>query len=943
MTQNITPASCGVANGAASITISGGVVGPAGYQVIWQDNTNTTIATNTNSINAVAAGIYMVYVSDDLGCQDSATINISDLSLSTLTVDSVKHESCAGDADGLITVSLVVSPPPYTLSWAGPVGFTDPGGNNTTINNLASGQYIATLTDGAGCALQEVIDINQAQSLTVNDITESPKCFGENTGSIDLFVSGGSVALDYTYDWDNDGTGDNDDTQDLNNLIAGSYSVIISDDIGCSISANFLLSDPTELTGITTASLTGCGLNDGTAQVNVTGGTIATDYIYSWTDGSGLQISATNSIINQPGGCYNIVVTDDKGCLFADIACINNPTGPSITLDNIDSVTCYGSSDGSIFVTASGVNIPFTFDWQTVTSGSANNLEDLQNVNQGTYSITVTDTLDCVSGATYTVEEPDSIEVSFDKTDLSCFQDASGEIDLTISGGSLAYNISWTGPAGFSSSSEDLTGLTQGAYSVIGTDFNGCTIPTTNINIDEPTLMSISLDSTFTACDQPTGSVTISGVGGTTASDYTYKLTDISGTTISTTAVTQNLAQGQYVGYIFDDSLCSAFDTIEVVPAESPQIVVNDIEHVDCAGFSTGSIYITVTGSATPFNYQWSGSVSPDPAHQTVEDFENWFAGVYSVTVTDTNGCFSTENNLIINQPASLFSTENTTNPQCAGENTGSIALNPSGGTLPYSFEWSKDGITIGNSSTINNLDSGSYVYLITDSSNCTYTNTVDITPPNALSLVSGSTQSTCGNTDGSATVTALGGTTIAGYNYSWSNVINGSPLAGSVSTQNNLNSGIYKVLVSDDFGCSDSINITVSDSDGPDIAYNSSNIACFGSVNGNIDLTITGTPAFNFVWTGPVGFANPGNVEDLSGLDPGNYSVFVTDGLGCSSAENITVDGPSGAIQVQSTIKDLTCFNDASGEIAINVIGGTPGYTFSWTGPTGLFLQMKT
>jgi gliding motility-associated-like protein len=936
ITQNVTPASCGVANGAAAITVIGGVIGPAGYQTIWKDNSAATIATNTNNINAVAAGIYTVFVTDDLNCQDSVTVNINDLSLSSLSVDSIKHESCAGDADGLITVSLVISPPPYTLTWTGPAGFTDPGGNNTTINNLANGQYIATLTDGAGCALQEVIDINQAQSLTVNDVTESPNCFGENTGSIDLFVSGGSVALDYTYDWDNDGTGDNDDTQDLNNLIAGSYSVIISDDIGCSITTAFLLSDPTELTGTTSATLTGCGLNDGTAQVNVVGGTVLVDYTYSWTDGSGLQISATNSVINQPGGCYNVDVTDDNGCLYADIVCINNPTGPTISLDNIDSVSCYGNSDGSIFVTTSGVNIPFTFDWQIVTSGSADNLEDLQNVNQGTYSITVTDTLDCITGATYNVEEPDSIQVNFVKTDLSCFQDASGEIDVTITGGSLAYTLSWAGPGAFSSNSQDLTGLIQGSYSISGTDFNGCTIPTTNINIIEPTLMSISLDSTNTACNQPTGSVSISGIGGTIATDYTYKLTDLAGATISTSATTQNLAQGQYIGYIFDDSLCSAFDTIEVVPAASPQIVVNDIEHVDCAGNSTGSIYITVTGSATPFNYQWSGSVSPDPAHQTVEDFENWFAGIYSVTVTDTNGCFATEDNLTINQPATLFSTENTTNPQCAGENTGSIVLVPSGGTLPYTFEWSKDGITIGNSGTINNLDSGSYVYLITDSSNCIFTNTVNITPPNALSLIGGSTQSTCGNTDGSATVTASGGTAPTGYNYSWSSAISGTPIAGSVSTQNTLNSGIYKVVVSDDFGCSDSLNITVSDSDGPVIAYNSSNIACFGSINGTIDLTITGTPIFNYVWTGPVGFVNPGNIEDLNGLDPGNYSVFVTDGLGCSSAENIVVNGPSGAIQVQSTIKDLNFFNDASGEIAINVIGGTPGYTFSWTGPNG-------
>ena len=114
-----------------------------------------------------------------------------------------------------------MSPPPgVQLHGLVPEVFQDPGGNNTTISNLRAGQYIATLTDGAGCILQEVIDINQAQSLTVNDILIDPTCFGSNNGSIDLFVSGGNIGItgNYSYDWDNDGTGDNDDSEDLSSF-----------------------------------------------------------------------------------------------------------------------------------------------------------------------------------------------------------------------------------------------------------------------------------------------------------------------------------------------------------------------------------------------------------------------------------------------------------------------------------------------------------------------------------------------------------------------------------------------------------------------------------------------------------------------------------------------------------------------------------------------------
>ena len=271
ITDNINAASCGIANGSANVTVTGGVEG-AGYQYVWQDNTNAVIS-NTNSISNVVAGIYKFTVTDAVNCVDSMTININDLSQSTMSVDSIKHESCAGDADGLITVLVNPNPTPWSLSWIGPAGFTDPGGSNTTINNLGSGQYIATLTDGAGCTLQEIVDINEAQSLTVNVVQQDPTCFGDNDGSIDLFVSGGNVAVDYTYDWDNDGTGDDDDTQDLSNLGAGTYGVTIYDDAGCSVNQSYDLQEPTELVGSSTASLTGCGLNDGSAQVTISGGT----------------------------------------------------------------------------------------------------------------------------------------------------------------------------------------------------------------------------------------------------------------------------------------------------------------------------------------------------------------------------------------------------------------------------------------------------------------------------------------------------------------------------------------------------------------------------------------------------------------------------------------------------------------------------------------------
>ena len=130
---------------------------------------------------------------------------------------------------------------------------------------------------------------------------------------------------------------------------------------------------------------------------------------------------------------------------------------------------------------------------------------------------------------------------------------------------------------------------------------------------------------------------------------------------------------------------------------------MDNITDVNCAGDSDGSIFITVSGGGNPYSYLWSGTVAPDPAHETAEDFENWFAGTYAVTVTDDNGCTLLQN-LIIDQPITLFATTNNDNPLCSGDSTGSITLNPNGGTPPYQYEWENNGIVIGNGISINNL-----------------------------------------------------------------------------------------------------------------------------------------------------------------------------------------------------------------------------------------------
>jgi len=928
-------ATCGNPNGEVDVAVSGGVVA-VDYSYIWTNSSLVIIGTSSN-ITGLPAGTYTVTVTDDLGCKDSATATINDISTSTIVIDTIIHESCAGDTNGLISVIITVSPPPGSLSWTGPPGFTDPGGNNTTISNLAAGQYIATLIDGLGCQKQEVIDIIAAQTLSLSSIITDPSCFNFSDGSISIFPSGGSVAVDYQYDWDIDGIGDLDDDQDQDSLSSGSYIVFVYDDNGCFTSDTFNLNNPTELTGTANSLFAACGVNDGYVTVIASGGTIATNYNYVWIDqSSGLQIGNTDSVANLPAGCYEITVTDDNACSFIDVTCISNPTGPVITLDLITDVWCYGGQNGSIYITVSGGNPPYTYSW----SNYPNNTEDVLTWFANTYAITVTDSLGCIAGDVFILPEPDSI-IAYGGviTNLTCYNNSSGEINLnSLTGGNAPYNYSWTGPNGFSSSQKDLIGLDSGTYIVTQTDVHNCAFLVDSFNITQPDSIALSLTSTETACDQPTGTATAIASGGTVTLDYTYYWLNSMGDTVSMISTATNLDAGVYFAHIYDDNGCLGLDSITIVPFAGPIASLDTIIDASCAGQEDGSVFITVTGNAAPYSYNWTGTIMPDPAHQFNEDLITWFAGIYSVVVTDTNGCTDSLTGLIINQPVQLFSSISATDAFCNGDSTGSLDLTISGGNSPYQFEWSFAGIVVSTNEDPTGLGAGTYDLLVTDSNGCTITDQAVINEPSALSLSGGSINSTCGNSNGEVSVVASGGTIVTNYSYVWFNVTAGYPgtsFGSGNATETGLDAGAYQAIVSDDNGCTDSLIVTISDLSGPSITYVSSNIFCFGSTNGSITLTVIGSNPFTFFWIGPPPFSNPGT-QNLNGLDPGTYTVIVTDINGCISSEAIDVTSPSGPIQVNSTITDLTCFNDASGGILIDIIGGTPPYQTTWSGPNG-------
>ena len=927
ITSNVNDANCGLNNGSADVSIVGGVIA-TDYNYSWKDNLGNVISV-TNSINNVGSGIYQIIITDDLNCSDSTTVNVNDLSGSTLTVDSIKHESCAGGNDGLITVLTTAAPPPGVLTWVGPVGFSDPGGNNNTISNLSAGQYIATLTDGAGCTIQEIITINQAQSITLNGVLNDPTCFGSNNGSIDLFVTGGNVGVSgsYTYDWDNDGTGDNDDNEDLSSIAGGDFTVTVFDDIGCSTSQTYTLNEPTEITGSTTANVIGCGMNDGTASVTVNGGTVNNDYTYLWTDIAGNQIGATNTITSQPAGCYNISVTDDNGCEFLDIACINNPTGPIITLDQIDSVTCFGGADGNILLTINSVNNPTTYNWQTVTTGSPTNGEDLNNINAGTYSITATDNLGCVSGQAYTVEEPNDFSIISSITNLTCNNDSTGDIDVTISGGTSSYNYNWTGPNGFSSTLEDISNLIAGSYQLSGSDNNGCLLPNTTIDVNEPNALALTATSTSSSCGNNDGSASVAVTGGTVTVDYNFSWIDVSlGAGLpSTTGSLTNITAGIYKVIVNDDNGCLDSTNITVSDVNGPTLTAV-VTQIDCNGNTNGEIDLTITGTSS-YTVDWDNDGVGDADDS--EDLTNLVENTYIVTVNDlSTGCISVLSEDIIEpDPMSIGAT--VSDATCNEANDGEINLTLTGGTSPYLYDWDVDGLGDNDDDdSLFNLSSGNYHLFVTDDNGCIIDSVFTISEPLQLAINATISNNAC-STDSNGVIELVTTGGVGGYLYNWSST---SGYTNSNDTITQLHSDTFNLALTDGNLCQlDTFFVITS----PSPLY--ANITLIDANCGFSDGSATanpfgGTVSGNYIFDWDIdGVGDNDDSPNISNLLSGTYSLTVIDDNNCTIDTTIIITNTSAPQITVNNTTDPTCHGGNDGSIDISVSGGNQPYQIFW------------
>jgi gliding motility-associated-like protein len=441
--SNVNNVACfGLTNGTATATASGGA-GP--YTYTWTPG-NLTGPTQTT----LGPGNYTINVVDNNACPGSGTVTITQPA-TALTATATSTATGCGASTGSATASPNGGTPGYTYSWA------PSGGSGITASNLSAGTYTVTVTDLNGCTTTATTTVSTTNGPSIVVSNSSPvSCFGDTDGSATVSGSGGTGTL--TYNW----MPGNLSGATQNALDAGTYTVTVTDGSGCTNSTTVTITEPLAIS-ITqgTVNPADCGQSNGSASVNVSGG--AGGFTYTWSPTGGNATTANNI----PSGSYTFEAEDQNGCVATLNVVVTNIGGPTVTVQSSDDVSCFGLSDGSAAVTASGGTTPYTYSW----SPSGGSGAAATGLAAGTYTVTVTDNTSCVGSTTVTIGEPNAIVVTETIVDANCGA-TDGSISLAAIGGSSPYTFAWT-PNGETSNS--ISGIAAGSYSVTVTDDNGCT------------------------------------------------------------------------------------------------------------------------------------------------------------------------------------------------------------------------------------------------------------------------------------------------------------------------------------------------------------------------------------------------------------------------------------------------------------------------------------
>lgn len=527
----------------------------------------------------------------------------------TIQISNLSHVTCHGGSNGSFTATVTGGNAPYsyvlTIGGNQVISYNNVG-NQQLFSNLSAGTYTLQVTDAQSCTQTIQITIQQPPQLSVSVSNITNATCNASNGSITVSASGGTPG--YTYVWN---TTPQQTGSTATNLSAGTYSVTVTDNNGCTATTQAIVNNINapniSLVNIQHAA---CGNSNGSITISVSGGT--QPYTFQWNSNPPQN---TQNLTGVPAGTYTITVTDANTCIAIQSFTINNIPGPSITT-SVTNATC-GNSDGSATVTPSGGTPPYTYLWSSTPQQTSSTMT---NVPAGVYTVTVTDANNCTATAMVSITNIGGPQLTFTTTPAICGQ-ANGSATVYASGGTGNYTYTWyTTPQ---QNTQTAYNLAPGTYSVEVDDGQCPSYGTVQIP-DSIIPINISFTNVIpSSCSQPNGMATALPTSGTAPFSYQWNSNPP-----QFTQTLQNVTGGNYTVTITDFNGCTG-SAIITIPSED-NLYVQISTTPDNCGQCNGTATVIVPGATGTETFLWSNNA-------TTNVVTNLCTGNYYVTVSRDN------------------------------------------------------------------------------------------------------------------------------------------------------------------------------------------------------------------------------------------------------------------------------------------------------------------
>ncbi len=947
ITLNITKTdiSCnGVEDGKIKLAIGGGTP-PYEYSIDDQTSFQTVSSLADDTIEGLTSGSFAVWIRDSNRCliEKPSSVTITEPTKIEITNATVTNCETEGGNEGAIIITTSGGEGTHTYEWTkeGNSSFTM---NTKNINNLSAGIYHVVIRDAKGCEVTQLYEVKEPQPIqVVIKQTKTILCNGEETGELLAEVTGGypinSTVIDFDYRWYDVTSGTpvllNSDIKlnQINNLKAGSYRVVVNDIKGATTQNEVTINQPLKIeVNLASSTNVSCfGGEDGSIDITILGGT--KPYSFSWKSREDSTFNKTTEDITElREGSYYVEITDGNGCTFTSSNfMIEQPlTALEISSYTVNNLTGFETENGSISVHIVGGTPNYTYEWRqkgnTAILGITNPFE---NIEAGEYELTVKDANGCITTGSYTVTEPDLLVVDAinQQGDILCFGDNNVSLTAGASGGVPPYSYSWKLKGGVVElgTMGTLSNIGAGIYIITITDKNG-NVATKEYEVTEPSKLEIiGVNKGDVSCYGGTdGFIDVSVSGGTAPYTYSWKH-GVIGSSLN------SLEAGTYEVVVRDKNLCEVTRKITI---QEPIVLAIDnsvIKDVTGFGLSNGEISINVVGGTLNYGYEWKDS-SGIVQSSTTSELSGIKAGEYLVKVTDAKGC-QIETTYTVNEPELLTVSISDTSILCKN-GTGILTAKVNGGVIPYTYSWKlKGNVTVlSTSNVLEDVEAGIYEVTVIDENGNIATEEHELTEPSLLEITEvNKVDAACyGGADGYIDITVSGG--VAPYTYSWEHT------SLDAKKVENLSSGTYSVFVTDKNGCKTEKEIIINQPEKYDITNvklirPSSNLVDDGSVE---VIFVGGVAPYTFEWKNETGNVISTKLSaDLSdkidNLPEGIYTITIKDSEGCVIEETYNLASPGELLVEITQVQEVKCHNASNGILDVITVGGVGGNNYAW------------